>query len=311
MDRSAVRDWSLSFQDLTFLSTLPPSVCFEAALQICSARGAGQFIEDWFSLDNETIKYVASQLGVQATRPDRFFSSRTARRYRLGVARHLHLTRPQAHHRADLEEWLRVKVCPRGGSVNEMLGQSFQWFREQQLLPPTEDVLARFIRTARKKFLDDLLKRAAETLSPNALEALEICLTEPRGRCGFQHIKDGIGAATLDNVLDTADRVSFIQVLDLPFDFISCTDPYWLKILMRRVDAATASEMRRYNQKKRLGLLAIYLVLRRSQLVDGLVDLLIEVVHRIHTRSRRKVIGKIASDIGLTGGSLKKTAKFG
>ncbi len=36
---------------------------------------------------------------------------------------------------------------------------------------------------------------------------------------------------------------------------------------------------------------------RRSQLIDGLVDLLIEVVHRIGTKSRRKVISKIAADI--------------
>lgn len=36
---------------------------------------------------------------------------------------------------------------------------------------------------------------------------------------------------------------------------------------------------------------------RRAEMTDGLADLLIEVVHRIATRSRRKVIGKIAADI--------------
>jgi hypothetical protein len=36
---------------------------------------------------------------------------------------------------------------------------------------------------------------------------------------------------------------------------------------------------------------------RKSHLIDGLVDLLIDVVHRIGTKSRRKVIGRIAADI--------------
>ncbi len=35
----------------------------------------------------------------------------------------------------------------------------------------------------------------------------------------------------------------------------------------------------------------------KSQLIDGLVDLLIDVVDRIGTKSRRKVIGRIAADI--------------
>ena len=36
---------------------------------------------------------------------------------------------------------------------------------------------------------------------------------------------------------------------------------------------------------------------RRTELLDGLVDLLLEIVHRIGARSKRKVIGKIATDI--------------
>ena len=46
-----------------------------------------------------------------------------------------------------------------------------------------------------------------------------------------------------------------------------------MKVLVRRVEGETAAEMRRHNETKRLGLLAIYLMSRRAQLLDGLVDL--------------------------------------
>ena len=72
--------------------------------------------------------------------------------------------------------------------------------------------------------------------------------------------------------------------------------------LARQVEGETASEMRRHAPKKRLGLLAVYLMHRRSQLIDGLIDLLLEVVHRLATRSRRKVIQRIAADIGAVNG---------
>ncbi|MCF6433853.1 Tn3 family transposase, partial [Leisingera sp. MMG025] len=74
-------------------------------------------------------------------------------------------------------------------------------------------------------------------------------------------------------------------------------DPSWLRHFARRVEGETAYEMRRHAEEKRIGLLALCIMSRKSQLIDGLVDLLIDVVHRIGTKSRRKVIGKIAADI--------------
>nr|WP_245416043.1 hypothetical protein [Mesorhizobium denitrificans] len=46
-----------------------------------------------------------------------------------------------------------------------------------------------------------------------------------------------------------------------------------------------------------IGLYAIYLLFREAQLTDAMVDLLIETVHKIGTRSKRKVVSDIAKDI--------------
>ncbi len=56
--------------------------------------------------------------------------------------------------------------------------------------------------------------------------------------------------------------------------------------------------MHRHAQEKRIGLLALYIISRKSQLIDGLVDLLSDGVHRIGTKSLRKVIGIIVADVG-------------
>lgn len=89
----------------------------------------------------------------------------------------------------------------------------------------------------------------------------------------------------------------FLEGLDLPFGVTDRVDPSWLKHFARRVEGETAYEMRRHAQVKRMGLLALYIMSCKSHLIDGLVDLLIDVVHRIGTKSRRKMIGKIAADI--------------
>ena len=74
-------------------------------------------------------------------------------------------------------------------------------------------------------------------------------------------------------------------------------DPAWVALLSRRVEGETASEMRRHGETRRVGLYALYLMDHRCTMIDGLVDLLLELVHRLQTRSRRKVIGAIARDI--------------
>lgn len=297
MDGIKIRDWSLSFQDMEFLSSLPQSIRLEAGLQVCSVRSSGRFIEDWADVDVAAIEYVASQLDMQTVRPTRLFSDRTARRYRLEVARYLNLSRPRERHRAELQDWLRSAICPSGDSVVDLLDQCFRWFRDQSLLPPAEGVLVRSIRTARSIFADNLLKTITGPLLSKTVASLEASLADPRGDHGFQRLKDDVGAATLDNVLNAADRLAFIRDLDLPFDVIRAVDPSWIKLLPRRVEGETASEMRRHSREKRLGLLALYIMSRRSHLTDGLVDLLIDVVHRIGTRSMTKVISKIAADI--------------
>ncbi len=136
-----------------------------------------------------------------------------------------------------------------------------------------------------------------ERLSPKTVAALEFSLSDPRGKHGFQRLKADVGGATLDNVLDAANRLAFTQSLDLPFDLLGNVDPFWTKMLTRRVEQETAPEMRRHNKEHRLGLFVVFLMSRQSQMTDRLVDLLIEVVHRIGTKSRRKVISGIAADI--------------
>lgn len=157
--------------------------------------------------------------------------------------------------------------------------------------------MERLVRSAQHRFQEELLVHVSSRLSSETIVALEASLADPRGDHGFQSLKEDVGAATLDNVLDAADWLAFIQSLSLPFDLLDDVDPTWIRLLTRRVEGETASEMRRHSPEKRLGLLAIYLMSRRSQMIDGLIDLLIDVVHRIGTRSKRKVISKIAADI--------------
>ncbi|WP_235477524.1 hypothetical protein [Aliiroseovarius crassostreae] len=102
----------------------------------------------------------------------------------------------------------------------DMLDQCFRCFRDQSLLPPAEGVLIRSVRPAQSAFVDDLFKKITGSLASKTVTSLEASLADPCGDHGFQRLKDDVGAATLGNVLNAADRLAFIRDLDLPFDVI-------------------------------------------------------------------------------------------
>ncbi|RLK07292.1 Tn3 family transposase [Ruegeria conchae] len=298
MEREFLAVWSLSYADLEFINSYRHAMRIGLAAQLAHFRRFGYFPKRLKDLPSESLDYLAEQLGEDVAHVSNYdIGSDTARRHRLEILRFLGIRRANDRDRAKLREALASQVSTLGPSTEDLVQFGYQWALGQSVFIPSRKIMERLVRSAQYSFQEELLEHASSRLSLQTIAALEASLANPRGDHGFQSLKDDVGAATLDNVLDAADRLAFIHALDLPFDLVNEVDPTWIRILTRRVEGETASEMRRHSREKRLGLLAIYLMSRRSQLIDGLVDLLIDVVHRIGTRSKRKVISKIAADI--------------
>jgi TnpA family transposase len=126
---------------------------------------------------------------------------------------------------------------------------------------------------------------------------METSLAEPDSPIGFHTFKGDAGAAALDNMLALADRLAFIRKLDLPRDLLSAAGKTWIDQIVRRVGAEKSSEMRRHAPRRQLGLYAVFLMMREAQIIDGMIDLLVETIHKIGVRSKRKVVAGIARDI--------------
>ena len=110
-------------------------------------------------------------------------------------------------------------------------------------------------------------------------------------------IKGDVGAATLDSVLGACDRLAFLESLELPWERLTGVDQARVALPCRRVEGGNAPEMRRHGEERRCGLQSLYLMDRHRRLTDDLVGLLLEIIHRLQTRSRRTAGTGIARDI--------------
>jgi TnpA family transposase len=173
----------------------------------------------------------------------------------------------------------------------------YRWCLAQRFFVPSDKLMERLVRGGQHDFVETTLTAIAAKLSDATCQQLEASLAFPKDPTGFHALKSDVGAASLANILAACDRLSFVEGLGLPFDVLAGIDTAWVRRLSRRVDGETASEMRRHSDRRRLGLYALYLMDRRGKMIDGLIDLLLAIVHRLQTRSRRKVVGAIAKDI--------------
>ncbi|MFF0952895.1 DUF4158 domain-containing protein [Rhizobium leguminosarum] len=144
--------------------------------------------------------------------------------------------------------------------------------------------------------LDNILEVSA-ALPPETVAAMESSLADAEAPTGFNAMKAGAGRATLDNILEVTARLAFIRKLNLPRNMFSNVNPAWIEHVDRRVSGEKASEMRSHTETRQLALYAVYLMARETAKTDAMVELLVETVHKIRTRSKRKVVGDIAKDI--------------
>jgi len=290
--------WSLSFSDIDFVNGKSELARLGLAVQLKFFAAHGFFVQDQAAIPADGVLYLAEQLGLDVEAVNHYdFVGRTARRHYAEILQHLGFRRLKRVDREQLTSWIAGELCPSGQSVSAMLEHVFLWCRDRRIYGPSRKELERLVRSQRQHHLDSWLSGVHDRLSASTVALLEASIADPEGQTGFNTMKGDAGQASLDNILGMTAKLAFIQKLDLPRDLLSTTGKAWVEQVVRRVCGEKASEMRRHAPARQIGLYAIYLLSREAQLTDAMVDLLIETVHKIGTRSKRKVVGDIAKDI--------------
>lgn len=290
--------WSLSFSDIEFVNTKPLVARVGVAVQLKFFTAQGFFADTADNVPDDAVGYVVEQLGVGGADLSGYdFAGRSGRRHRTEILRYLGFRRMKPADREALAAWISTELCPFGMTVGAMMDRVFLRCRDNKILALSRMKLERLVRSERQRFLDAYLGRIAERLHPEAQALMEASLADPDSKTGFHSIKSDAGQASLDNIIAVTDRLAFIRRLDLPADLLLVCGPAWIEQIERRIGGEKASEMRRHPRTRQLGLYAIFLMSRQSKIIDAMIDLLLETVHRITARSRRKVITGIARDI--------------
>ena len=113
----------------------------------------------------------------------------------------------------------------------------------------------------------------------------------------FSVLKTDPGRVSLKSVLRELEKLSQIETLELPDNLFAEIQPKILRQYRLRAAAEPPREVRRHPEPIRYTFLAAFCWQRRQEIIDGLVDLLIQIVHRISVRAEKKVVDELLGDL--------------
>ena len=217
---------------------------------------------------------------------------------------------------SDTEEmivWLYNGILLQNHNFEHLARAVFQRFRDLKIVPPISERVEWLINIAIFKFEEKffqatLAKLPAASLPKidslvSGIEFLDGSSEEQDGSnsderdMAFQDLKTDPGKPGVESALSGASKLRAIRDLGLPDDLF---DGVPLKILYKyRLRAATEDirELRRHPGPIRYTLLAAFFCLRSMEITDGLIELLIQIIHGIGTRAERKVNKEILNDL--------------
>jgi len=290
--------WSLSFADLTWLASRPSAVRLGFAAQLMLYRRSGRFARGANDFPPEAAAYLAEQTGIRELDLTSYeWLGRSSRRHRSEILTHLGFRRPTRQDLRDAAAWAKDTLCPLGLPAGEMTERLLAWFVGEGIVSPPDAALAALVATARRAFEDHLLATIAASLSTEQKQQLDVSLEDEDRVCGFSGLKADPGSPDLANVLVHARRLAFVKSLALPVSAMPDQGDPFMRVLRRRIGNETAWRMRQHPDERRHALYAVFLAHRERELTDGLVDLLVEIVHRIGSKSRQRVIKSFTREI--------------
>jgi hypothetical protein len=201
--------------------------------------------------------------------------------------------------------WLSQEVVPQDQDPRPLKSVVLDWCRERGIEPPTSDRIDRVIATAVRAFETDFFAAMHRQLSRSTQERLDALLMssspneptrEPEGLSDLatlRQLKADPGRVGLASVLKEIAQLERINDAQLPGHVFGEVPQKILERYRLRVSPESIDQLRRHPDPMRSMLLAAFWWQRRRAIMDGLVDLLMQIVPRVSVNAERKVVTEI------------------
>ena len=258
--------------------------------------------------------YIARQVGVPTSMFAQYdWTGRAITYHRTQIREYFGFRDSTVPDADEMVDWLCENILLRDHSFEHLVKAVCQRFRELRIVPPTSERMERLIRSAIRKFEDQFFQDTLEKLPTKTLAKADSLLNsaasldeepEEGGAADagettmtFQKMKADPGKPGVESAIKEVRKLRAIRELTLPANLFGEIPHKILYKYRQRAATEDPRELRRHPDPIRHTLLAAFFYLRSMEITDGLIELLIQTIHRIGVRAERKVSREILNDL--------------
>ncbi|WP_072691401.1 Tn3 family transposase [Rhodococcus marinonascens] len=247
------------------------------------------------------VAYMAEQVKIDPALLDFYrWTGRTIEYHRAQVRDAFGFRESSRSDEDNLSSWLATEVCPvelRDGQLRQAL---LVRCRAERVEPPGR--IDRIIGSARTAFEKRFCERTVSRLSEVSIAGLNNVVAVGAaplsgGRNLLAELKSDPGKVSLETLLREVDKLSAVRAVELPAHLFADASEKLVDAWRARVARSFPSDLRDMPEPIMLTLLAALCWVRSSEITDALVDLLIELVHKVNTRADRRVEKELTEDL--------------
>jgi hypothetical protein len=216
----------------------------------------------------------------------------------------------------ELVTWLAQQVLPQEPREDHIREALFERCRAPRVEPPSSGRIDRRVRSAFHSFEERWYASVFGRLDVGTQRALDDLLvgggvddetdaeaTESR-RSILNELKADAGAVSLASVLAEIAKLERLRSLGLPTDLFRDVSLKVVERFRQRAAAEAPNELRAHGPALRATLVAPLSWLRQREVTDSLVDLLIQVIHKINVRAEKRVEKELLDDFSRVTGKV-------
>lgn len=196
----------------------------------------------------------------------------------------------------EIQDWLCQTIFPQGLSTSEALEYTYDWLHQNKIHRPAASQLDKILTASYSRFEKSLFENISNGLSDDSKDIINYCLEDKIESMNFTLLKSDPGKVSLDSVLKEIEKLEFINGLELPEQQLSSLNPKIMSRIRSRTLSETAWELKRHPSSIRYVLMSVFFYSRRIEIIDGLVELLVQIIHRLSVKAEKKVTKTLMQD---------------
>ena len=300
-----VEHWTLSDNEMELVRRKKGVNRLGMALLLKFFQHEGRFPNQKNEIPRIVQLFVAEQLSVPISHYlDYDSNSRAAKYQRTEIRERLGFQPATEVDSEEIRQWLIKTLLSQESDVARLKRSLYQRFRTLGLEPPTPFQINRLLRSAQYQFETQLWDSVTKSLSTNSQQALENLLGQEddvyrldSDEFPINQLKAEPGSVSLNSLLSELSKLELLKTINLPEKTFSHLSTPVIERYRIRVETETLSELRRHPTSIRLTLLAAFCWQRQYEITDTAVELLIQLVHRLEARAKKRVSEEILRQV--------------